>query len=119
MLEINESQKEELNKYPELKDMVEEYIATDGKAVDGEDGEKQLPKLIVWMRTHLENDIGWDKMCEFLEWDEDGEQWEDFTSWGHNSRRSRVFWPWVDGDFEYAVSVAIALQHVVDGEELP
>ena len=119
MLEINESQKEERNKYPELKAMVEEYIATDGKAVDGEDGEKQLPKLIVWMRTHLENDIGWDRMCEFLEWDEDGEQWKDFTSWGHNSRWSRVFWPWVDGDFEYAVSVAIALQHVIDGEELP
>lgn len=119
MLEINESQKEELNKYPELKAMVEEYIATDGKAIEDEKGEKHLPKLIHWMRCHLEDDIGWDKMCEFLEWDEDGGDWENFCSWGHNSRWVNVFWPWVDGDFEYAVSVAIALQHVIDGEELP
>lgn len=119
MLQINESQKEELKKYPELKAMVDEYIATDGAGVKNKDGEIEFPPFLVWMRTHLEDDIGWDDMCEFLEWDEDGELWEDFTSWGHNSRWGRVFWPWVDNDFEYAVSVALALQHHLDGEELP
>lgn len=119
MFELEDHQKEELAKYPELKALVDEYIATEGSAVVNESGEKQLPRLIVWMREHLEDDVGWDDMCEFLEWDEEGDDWEAFTSWGHNSRWANVFWPWVDSEFGFAVSVALALQHIVDNKEAP
>ena len=117
MLEITEQQKEELKKYPELKAMVDEYIATDGDGVKNKDGEIEFPPFLVWTRTHLEDDIGWHDMREFLEWDEDEDLWIDFTSWGHNSRWGRVFWPWVDNNFEDAVAIALALQYRLDERE--
>ena len=110
MLKISEQQKEHLKEYPELKAMVDEYISTNGSGVRNKDGEIEFPPLIVWMRTHLEDDIGYNSMCEFLGWDRDGELWENFTSWGHNSRWKNVFWSWVDENFERAVSVALAIQ---------
>ncbi len=108
MLKINEQQEEDLRKCPELKAMVDEYISTNGFEVRNKGGEIELPPLIVWMRTHLEDDIGWNGMREFLGWD--SELWMDFTSWGHNSRWKNVFWSWVNENFERAVSVALAIQ---------
>lgn len=108
MLEINEQQKEDLKKCPELKAIVDEYISTNGSGVRNKDGEIEFPPFIVWMRTHLEDDIGWNRMCEFLGWD--SELWLDFTSWGHNSRWKNVFWSWVNENFARAVSVALAIQ---------
>ena len=110
MLEINEQQKEDLKKCPELKAMVDEYISTNGADVRNEDGEIKFPRFIVRMRTCLEDNIGWNGMCEFLGWSRDSELWEDFTSWGHNSRWKNIFWPWVNENFERAVSVALAIQ---------
>ena len=81
MLHISEEIKNRLDKYPRLKECVEEYVELNG------DSKKQgyLPKLVVYVRC-----MGLDEP-EFFGFDK---EWADeFYSWGHNSRYVHVFNP--------------------------
>ena len=81
MLQISDEIKQCLDKYPRLKECVEEYIELNGRS------KKQgyLPKLVVYIR-----DMGVNEP-EFFGFDE--EESEIFESWGSNSRYVHVFNP--------------------------
>ena len=88
MLHISEEVKQYLDKYPRLKECVEEYIELNG----GSKKEGYLPKLVVYVRCMRLDEP------EFFGFDR---EWTDeFYSWGHNSRYAHVFNPLLHDNLE-------------------
>lgn len=80
-LHISEEVKQRLDKYPRLKECVEDYIARNGESCQPD----VLPKLVVYVRCMRLDEP------EFFGFDE---EWADeFDSWGLNSRYVHVFNP--------------------------
>lgn len=88
MLQISDEVKQRLDKYPRLKECVEEYIELNG----GSKKQRCLPKLVVYIR-----DMGVDEP-EFFGFDE--EELDAFESWGHNSRYVYAFNPLLHDNLE-------------------
>lgn len=91
----------ELEQFPNLKQAVEHFYNTDGKA----EHEGSLPNLIVWIRVVL--DKAEQDAPEFFEMSE--EKAEDFWSWGHNSRWSNTFAGYLETHFCWCVALCIDL----------
>lgn len=88
MLQISDEVKQRLDKYPRLKECVEEYIELNGRSKK----QGSLPKLVVYIR-----DMEVDEP-EFFGFDE--EESDIFESWGHNSRYAYAFNPLLYNNLE-------------------
>lgn len=101
MLNISETTKKLLEseaiKYPNFHTYATQFIKNDGKSEDKE----FLPKLIVWIRKTTD-----DRPDGFTM---DDDTYEEFCSWGHNSRWQNVFWDYLTSNLDYAIGVCLDL----------